>query len=100
MGPNQWNQTEVEKRRSQDSEQAMNEFDSEIRRVQDLILTLPSEVLHTQTDFPEAPAGIASARWRGSLAYMAAAMTSHYRYHIQRIHQWMASLEAERPLRF
>ena len=94
VGPNQWNQVEVEKRRAATLEEILREYEDETRRLQDLVLELPQESLLAEAEFPLAPTGDPAALWKGACAQIVLAKCMHDRYHFGRIQQWLASLEA------
>ncbi len=94
VGPNQWNQVEVEVRKAEPLDVILDEYDAETRRLQDLVLELPQESLLAEAEFPLAPTGDPAALWKGASAQIVLAKCEHDRYHFGRIHQWLASLEA------
>lgn len=95
IGPNQWNQVEVEKRAASSLEEILGEFDSETARLQDLVLALPPESLFAESAFPAAPTGDPAARWRGNSAQIALMKCMHDRYHLGRIQQWLEGVARE-----
>lgn len=91
VGPNQWNQVEVERRRPQPLEAVLEEFEAETRRLEDLLLELPEKSLFAETLFPMAPSGDPTALWKSTIAQMVMMMCSHHRMHTGRIQQWLAT---------
>lgn len=96
MGPNQWNQVEVDKRRQQSLKAILQEFDSETARLEELVLELPEDTLTADATFPLAPAGDPAALWRASIAQTVLAKCMHDRYHLGRIQQWLATVRQAR----
>ena len=92
LGPNQWNQVQVEKRRSQPLREILREFESETRCLQELVLELPEESLQAETFLPWAPTGNPAALFRGNAALVVMAKCMHDRHHLGRIRQWLANL--------
>jgi len=90
IGPNQWNQAEVEKRAGQTLDQVLDEFDAETTRLQELVLELPEPALFSDSEFPLAPSGDPAALWRGTIAQMALMKCAHDHYHLSRIRHWLA----------
>lgn len=92
VGPNQWNQAEVEKRAEKSLPALLEEFEQETRRLQDLVLELPEDSLAAETQFPLAPSGDPAALWRGSSAQIVLMKCIHDRYHIGHIQRWLAGV--------
>ncbi len=90
-GPNEWNETEVQKRRPRSLEALLDEFETETRRLQDLALELPEETLLAETESPLAPTGDPAGRWKTNIARIVAAKCGHDRLHMGRIQQFLAS---------
>lgn len=90
VGPNEWNQVEVEKRAEKSLEALLEEFEQETRRLQDLVLELPEDSLAAETQFPLAPSGDPAALWRGSSAQIVLMKCLHDGYHIGHIQRWLA----------
>lgn len=95
-GPNEWNRVEVEKRRHQSLDESMEEFESETRSLQELVLTLPQEVIQTETDFPIAPTGDPSMLWKGNIGQIVAMKCLHDQWHTSRVRQWFESIQSSR----
>jgi len=91
VGPNQWNQVEVEKRAAQSLDALLEEFEQETRRLQDLVLELPEDSLVAESQFPLAPSGDPAALWRGSIGQIVLMKCVHDRYHIEHIRRWLAA---------
>ena len=90
-GPDEWNETEVQKRRPRSLEALLDEFETETRRLQDLVLKLPEETLLAETESPLAPTGDPAGRWKTNIARIVAAKCGHDRLHMGRIQQLLAS---------
>lgn len=93
-GPGEWNQKEVEKRRADSLESHIREFDDETRGLQDLVLTLPQDVITMEAPFPMAPSGDPSIMWRGNIGQIVTMKCMHDFWHISRVKQWHDSLES------
>jgi hypothetical protein len=90
VGPNEWNEVEVEKRRNLDLEQVLDQFEEETRRLQDLVVALPpAEILRPAT-LPAAPSGNPRERMHGSIAIVVSGKCMHDRYHIGQIRRFTA----------
>jgi hypothetical protein len=98
VGPNQWNQREVEKRRSYDLDDSLKEIEEETGRFEDLVLDLSEESLQMERDFALAPNGDPSTRWRSNIGQVVLLKCSHERYHLERIRQWRYSLSSARSI--
>ncbi len=90
VGPTAWNHAEVEKRRAQTLAGALQEIDTESRRLQDVVLALPAAQLVATADFPammmeEPPRPV----WR-SIVECVMMKCGHERHHLARIHAWLA----------
>jgi hypothetical protein len=98
IGPNEWNEAEVERRRALTLEQVLDQFESETRALQDLVLALtPAEILKPAT-LPAAPSGNPAERMRGNVAIVVSGKCMHDRYHIGNVRRWLAGLPgAPRP---
>lgn len=93
VGPNEWNESEVEKRRVRTLDSISKEFEKETSRLEDLILDLPEERIEVEMVFPLAPTGDASSLWRGSIANVIRMKCMHERWHMDRIRQWQKGLD-------
>lgn len=85
MGPAQWNQVEVEKRRSRDLAEIFEEYEEETARLQDLVLSMDEPELYRGQEFPLAPSGRPAEQWQGPSAVLVAGKCVHDRYHIAQI---------------
>lgn len=94
IGPNQWNQVEVEKRAEKSLDEIFEEFETETTRLQNLVLELPDPALTSESEFPLAPSGDPAALWRGNSSQIVLMKCFHDRYHMGRIHHWLSSLAA------
>ncbi len=95
VGPNQWNQVEVERRKQHTLQETFREFESETRRLQDLVLALPASALLSESAFPLAPSGDPAALWRGSGLQITLMKCMHDRYHLGRIRNWLARVQQQ-----
>ena len=93
MGPNQWNQVEVDRRRERSLDEILDEFESRLRRLEEQVLALPPETLYAEAQFPMAPTGDPAARSRGSIAQITLVRCGHDRYHLERIRQFVEAQE-------
>jgi uncharacterized damage-inducible protein DinB len=93
IGPNEWNARAAEARRPQTLETIRAAFEAETRRLQDLVLELPPEVLYGPTDFPLAPTGDPNVRFRGNVAQIVLGKCEHDNYHLGQIRRWLERLE-------
>jgi hypothetical protein len=91
---------EVEKRRTLDLEQVLDQFEEETRRLQDLVVALPPGDLLRPATLPAAPSGNPRERMRGNIAVVVSGKCMHDRYHIGQIRRVTAGLrETARPPR-
>lgn len=96
IGPNEWNARAAEARRPQTLGTIQAAFETETRRLQDLVLELPPEVLYGPTDFPLAPTGDPNVRFRGNVAQIVLGKCEHDNYHLGQIRRWLERLEDAR----
>jgi hypothetical protein len=85
VGPTDWNARELERRASMSLEERFRELDDATRRMQDLVLSLPDEVLYEAALLPQTPDGRQETRWRTRPADFVVNMCAHYRYHLDRL---------------
>jgi uncharacterized damage-inducible protein DinB len=85
LGPNQWNQQEVEARRERTLEAIFREFDGETERLQDLVVEIADPVLYRPTPFPLAPSGNPSERLPVPPAVIISGKCLHDRHHFAQI---------------
>jgi uncharacterized damage-inducible protein DinB len=96
IGPNEWNEAEVERRKALSLADVLDQFEEETRRLQDVVLTLsPAQILETAT-LPAAPGGHPESRIKGNIAIVVSGKCTHDRYHIGQIRQRVAALEGGR----
>jgi Mycothiol maleylpyruvate isomerase N-terminal domain len=93
IGPNEWNARAAEARRPQSLAAIRAAFETETRRLQDLVLELPPAVLYGLTDFPLAPTGDPNVRFRGNVAQIVLGKCEHDHYHLGQIRRWLERLE-------
>lgn len=96
IGPNAWNEEQVEALRGLSLKAVLDQFDDETRRLQDLVLTLPREVLLKPATLPLAPSGDPRAPIPGNVAVVASGKCTHDRHHIGQIKRWLAAREPDR----
>lgn len=96
IGPNQWNEEQVEARRSLSLTAILEQFEDETRRLQDLVLTLPREALLRPAILPLAPSGDPRSPVPGNIALVASAKCTHDRYHLAQIRRWLAERQPPR----
>ncbi len=96
IGPNEWNQGEVESRRGLSLAQVLDQFETETRRLQDVVVGLsPAQILRPTT-LPAAPSGDPAARMKGNVAIVVSGKCMHDRYHIGVIRRWVAEVDPAR----
>jgi uncharacterized damage-inducible protein DinB len=87
MGPTEWNQREVEKRRDRTLPEIFEEYEVETSRLQELVISLDEPELYRGQEFPIAPSGRSDERWRGPGAVIIAGKCVHDRYHLRQIRE-------------
>ncbi len=93
IGPNEWNQVEVERRKHLTLAEVLDQFEEETRRLQDVVLALsPAQILQTAA-LAAAPSGHPEARAKGNIAVVVSGKCMHDRYHIGQVGQWLAERE-------
>ncbi len=85
LGPNEWNQREVESRRERSLEEIFREFDEETGRLQDLVVEMEEPVLYQPTPFPLAPSGNPVERLPAPPVMVISGKCVHDRYHFAQI---------------
>jgi hypothetical protein len=93
MGPNEWNAGAAEAQRPKGLESILAEFESETRRLQDVLLSLSEETLYRPAAFPLAPTGDPALPFKGNIAQIVLGKCEHDRYHLGMIQQWLRRLE-------
>ncbi len=88
VGPNSWNEAEVEKRRTLSIERIVSEGLDEVSRLQEVILNAPEKLLVASFEFPYAPTGDPSALWKGTIAEIVLLQVAHLRMHMARFRKW------------
>lgn len=91
MGPNDFNQTQLEARASQSIDESFDELDRETSRLQTLLLEMSDQQLYTPATFPLAPSGDPAARWTGPSAAIIAGKCEHDRHHIAQLKKRLAT---------
>lgn len=95
IGPNQWNEEQVQERRSLGMRAVLDQLEDETRRLQDVVLGLPRERLLKPAMMPAAPNGDPQSRMRGNIAIVVSGKCAHDRYHLGQIRRWLAERESE-----
>ncbi len=91
VGPTEWNHARVAERKAQTLEEIFDEMDASTRRLQELVLAAPPDLLYAPAKF--APAiGPERGPMVRSLAELAGVLPFHDRHHLGRIAAWRASL--------
>lgn len=85
MGPNEWNEEEVERRRQHGLDEILAEYRKETAALEELVLEIGDAELYGSAEFPHAPSGDPSARWRGPAAFLIAVKCLHDRYHFEQV---------------
>ncbi len=93
MGPNQWNEEQVQERRSLGFRAVLDQLEDETRRLQGLVLAMPREMLLKPAMLPAAPSGDPRSRMRGNIAIVVSGKCSHDRYHLGQIRRWLDEIE-------
>jgi hypothetical protein len=92
IGPNEWNQKEVDRRRNLSLAELFQELDDQSALFEDLVLDLPEEDLQAERMFALAPNGDPDTRWKGTISQLVILKCSHERYHLDRIRQWQSAI--------
>ena len=85
LGPNQWNEREVQLRKERTLEEIFGEFDEETARLQDLVIEMEEPVLYQPAPFPLAPSGNPQERMPVPPALLVSGKCLHDRYHFAQI---------------
>ncbi len=85
LGPNQWNEREVEARRDRSLEEIFREFEEETRRLQELVIDVEEPILYRPAPFPLAPSGNPMERLPVPPAFLISGKCLHDRYHFAQI---------------
>ncbi len=92
IGPSEWNQVEVERRRTLTLEQVLDQFEEETRALEDVVLALAPDRIVRPATLPAAPSGNPAERMRGNVAIVVSGKCMHDRHHIGNIRRWLAGL--------
>ena len=90
IGPTEWNHARVTERRGQSLQQIFEEIDSDTRRLEELVLSIPATRLNARTDFA-CVIGPERRPLIRSLADLVLARCFHDRHHLSRIGVWRAA---------
>jgi hypothetical protein len=96
IGPNQWNEAEVQERRPRSLEEIRAEYEAGLDALQELVLGMPEKRLNEEWTFPLAPSGHPASRWKGGLGGIVVAQCMHQRYHLARIGVWLSKRASRR----
>ncbi len=91
MGPNAWNEKEVQARHERSFEEVVPEFDEETARLQELLFEMSEQDLYGPSEFPLAPSGDPKARWKGPSAVIIYGKCAHDRHHLEQIRMKLAA---------
>ncbi len=91
MGPNAWNEKEVQARHERSFEEIVQEFDQETARLQELLFEMSEHDLYGLSEFPLAPSGDPKARWKGPSAVIIHGKCAHDRHHLAQIRKKLAA---------
>ncbi|HXV61143.1 MAG TPA: maleylpyruvate isomerase N-terminal domain-containing protein [Vicinamibacteria bacterium] len=85
VGPNEWNQAEVEARRELSLDSIFDEFDEETIGLMRQVIEMDAATLYGTHTFPLAPSGDPSAPFRGPSAFIVFGKCLHDLHHIEQI---------------
>ena len=85
LGPNQWNEREVEARRERTLQEIFREFEQEAERLEDLVVGMEESALYRPVPFPLAPSGNPAERLPVPPAVVIAGKCLHDRHHFAQI---------------
>jgi DNA-directed RNA polymerase specialized sigma24 family protein len=92
LGPNQWNELEVDARRDRSLEEIFREFDEETGRLQELVIEIEEPILYRPAPFPLAPSGNQKERLPLTPAFLVSGKCLHDRYHFAQIRKLLDRL--------
>jgi len=92
LGPNEWNEREVQSRKERTLEEIFREFDEETARLQDLVVEMEEPVLYQPAPFPLAPSGNQRERLPVPPALLVSGKCLHDRYHFAQIRKLLDRL--------
>jgi len=93
VGPKEWNDEQVGRRREHTLDEIFDEIESGTRRLQDLALELPQDIFSTPRAFPIAFDSDPRTPWILSAAQMMLTKCMHDRHHLARIENFRSSNE-------
>jgi uncharacterized damage-inducible protein DinB len=85
LGPNQWNEREVQLRKERTLDEIFREFDEETVRLRDLVIEMEEPALYQPAPFPLAPSGNPQERMPVPPAFLVSGKCLHDRYHFAQI---------------
>ena len=91
MGPNAWNEKEVQARHERSFEEIVQEFDKETARLQELLFEMSEHDLYGLSEFSLAPSGDPKARWKGPSAVIVYGKCAHDWHHLAQIRMKLAA---------
>ncbi len=92
LGPNQWNEREVQARRERALEEIFREFEEETARLQELVIGMEETLLYQPAPFPLAPSGNQTERLPVTPAFLVLGKCLHDRYHFAQIRKLLARI--------
>jgi hypothetical protein len=93
LGPNQWNETEVQKRRGRSLEEIFTEYDEETEKLQSLVEAAEESALYGPSRLPYAPSGDVLERFEAPPVFLILGKCLHDRYHLAQIRSRLAHWE-------
>jgi hypothetical protein len=85
VGPNEWNEREVEARRERTLVEIFREFEQEAESLEDLVIAMEDSVLYRPAPFPIAPSGNPAERMPVPPAIIVSGKCLHDRHHFAQI---------------
>lgn len=92
LGPNAWNEKEVQARRERSLGEIFREFDEETAKLEELVLELDAPALYQPVPFPLAPSGNPDERLPVPPAFVISGKCLHDRYHFAQIRKLLERL--------
>ena len=91
LGPNQWNEVEVQRRRDRGLDAIFEEFEGETARLVEIVISMAEPELLRPAAFPLAPSGDPAERFQVPAGWIIAGKCLHDRYHIAQIRKRLRS---------
>jgi hypothetical protein len=96
LGPNQWNEREVDARRDRSLEEIFREFDEETESLQELVIDIEEPILYRAAPFPLAPSGDPKERLPITPAFLISGKCLHDRYHLAQIRRLLDRIREQK----